>query len=73
MTDDKAKWAMVNEERTAGLHEIEKFKESYARYMIADKEKITNYIAHPHVITKKEIRKWKIRDFFNKVKKAIGL
>lgn len=61
------------EERLASLNEVEKFKKSYAKYMITDKDKIKDYIEHPYVPTKKDIRKKKRHEFFNKLKKAIGL
>jgi hypothetical protein len=38
-----------------------------------DQDKIKEYIVHPYVVTKKDIRKKKFQNFFNKIKKAIGL
>ena len=63
----------VEEERGSMLKDIDKMKESYARYLISDSKNINDYITHPHIITKKEIRKKKLSNFFNKVKKALGL
>jgi hypothetical protein len=63
----------VESEREAILHDVEKFKKSYAEYIVADREKIRESIEHPYVVTKKDVRKKKFRNFFDKIKKAIGL
>ena len=64
---------VVETEREAILDDMEKFKKSYAKYIITDQDKIKEYIVHPYVVTKKDIRKKKLQNFFNKIKKAIGL
>lgn len=69
----KNEFKAVETEREAILDDMEKFKKSYARYIVADKDKIKDYVLHPHVITKKDVRKKKVENFFNKIKKAIGL
>ena len=63
----------VEGEREAILNDIEKFKKSYAKYIITDQDKIRENIVHPYVVTKKDVRKKKVSNFFNKIKKAIGL
>lgn len=69
----KSELKAAEEEREAILNEMEKFKKSYARYIIDGQDKIKEQIAHPYVVTKKDMRKKKAEMFFNKVKKAIGL
>lgn len=74
MTDDiLAKAKALEEDRKAIGEDIEKFKNTYAKYIISDGDKIKESIAHPYVVTKKDVRKKKIQNFFNKIKKAIGL
>ena len=53
--------------------ELEKLKDAYAKYIIEDADKIKNDISHPYVVTKKDVRMKRMKDFFNKFKKAIGL
>ena len=36
-------------------------------------DKIKNDISHPYVVTKKDVRMKRMKDFFNKFQKAIGL
>ena len=43
----------VEGEREAILYDIEKFKKSYAKYIITDQDKIKECVAHPYVVTKK--------------------
>ena len=69
----KNEFKAVETEREAILNDMEKFKKSYAKYIITDQDKIKNSIAHPYVVTKKDIRKKKFQNFFDKFKKAIGL
>lgn len=74
MTDNiKEKMKMVEAERDAGNIELEKLKDAYAKYIIEDADKIKNDISHPYVVTKKDVRMKRMKDFFNKFKKAIGL
>ncbi len=74
MTDNiKDKLKMVEAERNAGNIELEKLKNAYAKYIIEDADKIKNDISHPYVVTKKDVRMKRMKDFFNKFKKAIGL
>lgn len=74
MTDKvKNEFKAVETEREAILNDMEKFKKSYAKYIITDQDKIRESITHPHVVTKKDIRKKKLQNFFDKFKKAIGL
>ena len=74
MTDNiKEKMKMVEAERDAGNIELEKLKDAYAKYIIEDVDKIKNDISHPYVVTKKDVRMKRMKDFFNKFKKAIGL
>lgn len=74
MTDSvKREIKAAEEERKTIGTDLEKFKNSYARYIIEDKEKIKDFITHPYVPTKKDIRKKKREAFFNKLKKALGL
>jgi hypothetical protein len=74
MTDNiKEKMKMVEAERNAGNIELEKLKDAYAKYIIEDADKIKNDISHPYVVTKKDVRMKRMKDFFNKFKKAIGL
>ena len=69
----KNEFKAVETEREAILNDMEKFKKSYAKYIITDQDRIKEYIVHPYVVTKKDIRKKKLQNFFNKIKKAIGL
>jgi len=74
MTDNiKEKMKIVEAERDAGNIELEKLKDAYAKYIIEDADKIKNDISHPYVVTKKDVRMKRMKDFFNKFKKAIGL
>lgn len=74
MTDNiKEKMKMVEAERNAGNIELEKLKDAYAKYIIEDADKIKNDVSHPYVVTKKDVRMKRMKDFFNKFKKAIGL
>lgn len=63
----------AEEEKTVIADELEKFKNTYAKYVIDDKDKIKDSVSNPYVPTKKEIMHQKRSNFLNKVKKAIGL
>jgi hypothetical protein len=74
MTDKlKKEIESAMEERKTILEDLDKEKESYAKYLIAQKENIKNYFDHPYVVTKKDIRKKKMENFKNKLKKVFGL
>jgi len=74
MTDNvKAEITAANEERKQIEKDLDKSKDGFAKYIIADQENIRNYLAHPYVPTKKDVRKKKRLEFINKFKKALGL
>ena len=74
MTDKlKKEIESAMEERKTILEDLDKEKESYAKYLISQKENIKNYLDHPYVVTKKDIRKKKMENFKNKLKKVFGL
>ena len=74
MTDKlKKEIESAMEERKTILDDLDKEKESYAKYLISQKENIKNYFDHPYVVTKKDIRKKKMENFKNKLKKVFGL
>ncbi len=74
MTDSvKREIRAAEEERNTIDTDLEKTKEIYAKYIITDQEKIKDYIAHPYVVSKRDIRKKKLEMFFNKLRKAMGL
>jgi hypothetical protein len=74
MTDKlKKEIESAMEERKTILEDLDKEKESYAKYLISQKENIKNYFDHPYVVTKKDIRKKKMENFKNKLKKVFGL
>jgi hypothetical protein len=72
MTDKMQKEIKATEEeRLAGLDEVEKFKNNFAKKMTKSREEMLAKLNH--VPTKKEIRKYKRTLFFNKIKRALGL
>ena len=72
MTDRLEKEMKATEEqRLAGLGEVEKFKKDFARKMSVSRDEMLAKLNH--VPTKKEVRKYKREVFFNKIKRALGL
>lgn len=63
----------AKEERASGLEEVEKFKRSYAKYVISDMERIRDSVEHPYVATKKDVRRHRRMMFFNKLKRVLGI
>lgn len=69
----KNEYKAAEEERKIIAEDLEKSKRSFAEYIIRDKAKIEEMVAHPYVVTKKDVRKRKRQDFLNKLKKVFGL
>ena len=61
------------EERKVIFEDLDKEKVSYAKYLLSQRENIKDYFEHPYVVTKKDIRRKKMENLMNKLKKVFGL
>ena len=74
MTDRmKSEIESAKEEQKLILEDLDREKETFAKYITSQKDNMKNYLSHPYVVTKKDIRRKRMENFMNKLKKVFGL
>ncbi len=61
------------EDRKMIADDLEVFKDRYAKYIVSCEDAIKESVLHPYVPEKRDIRKKKMGEFMNKLKKVLGL
>lgn len=74
MTDRmKSEIESAKEEQKIILDDLDREKEAFARYIVSQRDSMKDYLDHPYVVTKRDVRRKRMENFKNKLKKVFGL